>query len=246
MQKESKKIDRVFNELRSSGDFVFDEKVADVFDDMINRSIPGYATIISMIGVLANRYYQDNTNIYDLGCSLGGASFTILDHLQGRPCSIVAIDCSAPMIERLEYKKRAFGDHGCQIHSRCESIQESAITDASVVVLNFTLQFLATNEREAIVRKIYQGMKPGGILIISEKIEFSDEGLNSLLINSYHNFKENMGYSALEISQKRTALENVLIPENLDTHKQRLINSGFSSIEVWFQCFNFASMIAIK
>ncbi len=238
--------DRLFTEHRLPGDFVFDEKVASVFEDMINRSIPGYSTIIAMIGVLAERYYQEGTDIYDLGCSLGGASFSVLEHLKGGSCAIRAIDNSAAMIERLEQKKLQFGEAGQQISCHCANIQDSDIRDASVVILNFTLQFLATEERGTLIEKIYQGMKPGGILIVSEKIVFADEHLNELLIDSYHQFKENMGYSKLEISQKRTALENVLIPETLDDHRQRILDAKFGAFEVWFQCFNFASMIAIK
>ena len=114
------------------------------------------------------------------------------------------------------------------------------------MILNFTLQFIPPADRKALIEKIYAGMNPGGILIISEKIIFTDELLNKLLIDSYHQFKEGMGYSKLEISQKRTALENVLIPETLDEHKKRMRSSGFGTFEVWFQCFNFASMVGIK
>ncbi|NKB34620.1 MAG: carboxy-S-adenosyl-L-methionine synthase CmoA [Pseudomonadales bacterium] len=246
MPKNSPQKDRLFTQHRLPGDFVFDEQVTKVFEDMINRSIPGYSTIITMIGVLAERYYQDNSNIFDLGCSLGGASYSIIEHLKGRTCAIHAIDNSLAMIEQLEIKKPEFGERARQIKCHCESIQDSKIDDASVVILNFTLQFIPPAERKALIEKIYQGMNPGGILIVSEKIVFADEHLNELLIDSYHQFKENMGYSKLEISQKRTALENVLIPETLDDHKDRILGSGFSSFEVWFQCFNFASMVAIK
>lgn len=246
MSKEFQQKDRLFTDIQFPRDFVFDEKVASIFDDMINRSVPGYSTIITMIGVLAEHYYKENTHIYDLGCSLGGASFSILENFRDRSCSIIAIDNSAPMIERLEHKKRQYGKIADQIESRCENIKDSSILRASVVVLNFTLQFLAPDDRGCLIEKIYQGMRPGGILIISEKIVFSDDHLNNLLINSHHQFKENMGYSALEISRKRAALENVMIPETLAAHKQRIMRSGFSAFEVWFQCLNFASIIAIK
>jgi len=55
-----------------------------------------------------------------------------------------------------------------------------------------------------------------------------------------------MGYSKLEISQKRAALENVLLPETLEAHRSRLDTIGFDAVDVWFQCFNFASMVAFK
>lgn len=238
--------DRLFTQSRLPGDFVFDAAVAGVFEDMINRSVPGYSTIIAMIGVLAERYYQKDSKVYDLGCSLGGASFSILQHGGNNPYSIVAVDNSKAMIERMEQKRNSWGTDAQQIECRCEDIQQTKISDASLVILNFTLQFISVAERASLIEKIYRGMKPGGLLVVSEKITFTDKHLNELLIDSYHQFKESMGYSKLEISQKRTALENVLVPETLDTHKERILRAGFSSFETWFQCFNFASMLAIK
>jgi len=239
-------FDRVFTEQRLPGDFVFDEAVAQVFEDMINRSVPGYSTIVGMIGLLADRYCQSESRVYDLGCSLGGASFAIAEQVAREDYDIVAIDNSAAMIERLSQRVAA----GQFAHRRIECHEEDVlacdIENASVVVLNFTLQFIAPEQRQELLDKIYAGMRDGGILIISEKILFPDAKLNELFVDLYHGFKESMGYSKLEISQKRTALENVLIPETLTSHKQRLADSGFGSVDVWFQCFNFASMVAFK
>ena len=120
------------------------------------------------------------------------------------------------------------------------------IENASVVVLNFTLQFIPPSQRDALLKRIHDSLNPGGILVLSEKIRFPQPQLDSLFIDMYHRFKEVQGYSALEISQKRTALENVLIPETLATHRDRLREAGFSRVDTWFQCFNFASIIAFK
>ncbi|PCI76568.1 MAG: carboxy-S-adenosyl-L-methionine synthase CmoA [SAR86 cluster bacterium] len=238
--------DRIFAETKLPGDFVFDEKVASVFEDMINRSIPGYSTIIAMIGVLAEEYCQEQSRIYDLGCSLGGATLAAADRVKCQDFSTIAIDNSAAMIDRLQTKLKSMPRLASKIECRCENLCDSEITDASVVVLNFTLQFIPLAERASLLSKIYAGMKPGGVLIISEKITFPDEKLNQLFIEMYHSFKENMGYSKLEISQKRAALEKVLLPETLDVHRDRLQKIGFQSVDVWFQCFNFASMVAFK
>ncbi len=244
MTKENQRRDNIFATAGEAGDFVFDEKVADVFEDMVNRSIPGYSTILSMIGVLAARYVRPGSNLYDLGCSLGGASFSMASSLTATDCSIHAIDNSAAMIERLQ--QRLHSEPETIIVPRCEDLRDCEIENASVVVLNFTLQFINPDDRQLLIDRIYQGLNPGGILVISEKIVFPDPELNELLIELYHKFKENMGYSKLEISQKRTALENVLIPETLEQHKSRMTQSGFRAVEAWFQCFNFASMIAFK
>jgi len=113
-------------------------------------------------------------------------------------------------------------------------------------VLNFTLQFIPLAERQALIDSIYQGLVPGGVLIVSEKICFDDPHHQQLMTELHHNFKKANGYSELEIAQKRTALENVLIPETLQKHKQRFLNAGFNHVDLWFQCFNFASMLALK
>ena len=236
--------DQLFTAQRTAGDFVFDDSVASVFDDMISRSIPGYRTIISMIGVMANRHCQERSAIYDLGCSLGAASFAMAEQVSCKDYRIHAIDNSPAMISRLQDRLRSSGTP--QIVAQCADIAEVEIVNASVVVLNFTLQFVAKASRDALIKQVYDGLRPGGVLIISEKIEFPDPNLNDLFTELYYNFKEQMGYSKMEIAQKRTALENVLVPETLDGHRQRLSAAGFSALDVWFQCFNFASLVAVK
>lgn len=230
----------------AAGDFAFDDNVAGVFEDMINRSVPGYSTIINMIGVLAQRYSQTDSKLFDLGCSLGGATFAMASKLEKQNCSIEALDNSEAMVSRLKKRVALDPTMDAVINCHCSDILTFPIENASVVVLNFTLQFIPMAGRIGLLQKIYEGMRPGAILIISEKIIFPDETLNQLFIEMYHSFKESMGYSKLEISQKRTALENVLIPESLDSHRSRLNDIGFHSFDAWFQCFNFASMVAFK
>jgi len=239
------KQDKVYASARPRQDFVFDDSVAEVFTDMINRSVPGYATIISMIGVLANRYCTAGSTIYDLGCSLGGATMAMAHHIDQQDYRIVAVDNSQAMVTRFNKALEASKQRQ-QIELVCADIADVEISNASVVVLNFTLQFIAQERREHLMRRIYSGMQPGGILILSEKIKLPDAELNALLIDMYHQFKQAQGYSELEVSQKRSALENVLIPETIAEHKARLLEAGFSSVDSWFQCFNFASMIAFK
>jgi len=242
---DNSKQDKIYASSLPRQDFVFDDKVADVFTDMINRSVPGYATIISMIGVLANRYCTLGSRIYDLGCSLGGATLSMTHHIEQQDYRIIAVDNSEAMITRFKKALEASPQQP-QIELVCADLDDVEIRDASVVVLNFTLQFIAQARREQLMSRIYSGMKPGGILILSEKIKLADADLNALLIDMYHQFKQAQGYSELEISQKRSALENVLIPETIAEHKTRLLGAGFASVDSWFQCFNFASMIAFK
>ena len=225
--------------------FQFDKSVVDVFPDMIKRSVPGYTTIINMIGNLSERYAASDSVCYDLGCSLGAATLAMRHRIQAADCSIVAVDNSPAMIDRCE--KVIAADSGeVPVKLVCNDLESVAIENASMVVLNFTLQFIAPDKRTQILQRIYDGLNPGGILILSEKIVFGESAHDDLMIELHHNFKRANGYSELEVAQKRQAIENVLIPESLSAHRGRLQQVGFQSSEVWFQCFNFASMIAIK
>ncbi|AMX02426.1 carboxy-S-adenosyl-L-methionine synthase CmoA [Microbulbifer thermotolerans] len=225
--------------------FTFDQSVVDVFPDMIQRSVPGYTTIVAMIGTLAERYAQAGSRCYDLGSSLCAATLAMRHRIPAADCEIIAVDNSEAMVEQA--RKVLAADSGrIPVQLICDDLQNVRIENASVVVLNFTLQFVPVADRLSIARKIYDGLRPGGILIISEKVDFTDPDHRELMIDLHHAFKRANGYSELEIAQKRTALENVLIPETLDTHRERLKAVGFTSVDVWFQCFNFASLIAIK
>ena len=226
-------------------DFVFDENVVDVFPDMINRSVPGYSTIINMIGILAQQYAKPNSYLYDLGCSLGAASLSMRHRLTEEGCEIISVDNAAAMIERLD-KILQRDNSKTSVQTLCADIQDVDITNASVVVMNFTLQFIPLPERKNIMAKIYAGLNKGGCLILSEKLDFPDSDENAMQIDLHHAFKKSNGYSDLEIAQKRSALENVLIPETKEMHIQRLKETGFTQVFPWFQCFNFASFIAIK
>jgi tRNA (cmo5U34)-methyltransferase len=223
--------------------FTFDEQVANVFPDMIQRSVPGYQTMITAIGLLAGRFTKPNSVCYDLGCSLGAASFSMRQNITAANCKIIAVDNSSAMLTRFE---SVLTQEKTPIELQCADIRDVKICCASMVVLNFTLQFLPIEDRFELLSKIYAGLLPNGALIVSEKLAFEDARQHELQIDLHHEFKKAQGYSDLEISQKRTALENVLIPETFTTHQQRLKSVGFSSAELWFQYFNFASFIALK
>ncbi len=227
-------------------DFRFDEKVVNVFPDMIQRSVPGYATLISNIGILASKYAVADSYCYDLGCSLGAVSLSMKQRINASGCSILAVDNSKAMIDKAKLVFTANDDSPTPVELICADIADIEIHNASVVVMNFTLQFIATELRQALVQRIYDGLKPGGVLILSEKLAFDDTQLNQFHIESHHDFKRDNGYSDMEISQKRSALEKVLLPESLDTHLHRLQSAGFTFTEKWFQCFNFVSLVAVK
>lgn len=241
--------DKIYENKDEQQPFRFNDEVANVFPDMLRRSIPGYAATIEAIGSLAARYVTDNTHCYDLGCSLGAASIAMRQGIRGEGCRIVAVDIAAAMTDRCRQivaeDDRNSGS-ATPIEVREDDVRNVEIQNASMVVLNYTLQFLAMADRDALLRNIYGGLNDGGLLVLSEKVVDEDEHMEELLVDLHHEHKRRNDYSALEVSRKRAALENVLIPETVTAHKQRLAAAGFSSSAVWLRYFNFVSIVAIR
>jgi tRNA (cmo5U34)-methyltransferase len=227
-----------------AGQFTFDSAVARVFPDMIRRSVPGYAETVAMSGVIAGEYARDNTNLYDLGCSLGAVTLAMRHGVKADNCKIIGIDNSSAMIEQAGHYI-ALDEGSVDVELLCADITAQTIENASVVALNYVLQFIAQHQRLNLLTQIAQGLNVGGALILSEKICFNDD--EQPLQDKLHlDFKRANGYSELEIAQKRSAIENVLIPETESAHVTRLKQAGFSHVIRWYQCFNFVSYLAIK
>ncbi|GLR69942.1 carboxy-S-adenosyl-L-methionine synthase CmoA [Agaribacter marinus] len=238
--------DKIFASPQSEvAPFSFNESVVDVFPDMINRSVPGYGEIISSIPKILRHYIDSDTLIYDLGCSLGATSLSIARTFPTLPITIKAIDYSDAMVERCKQRIGAY-NYQAKIDIKQGDICLVELAQCNVVIINFTLQFISRDKRQALLSKIYDALKPGGIFILSEKISDEDALMRERLIELHHDFKRDNGYSELEISQKRSALENVMVIDSLSMHKRRLREAGFKHQSVWFQHFNFVSMMAIK
>ena len=226
-------------------DFVFDERVVRVFPDMIRRSVPGYGMIVPNTALLARRYAQDGTNLYDLGCSLGSVTLAMQQAVTASDVRIIAVDSSPEMIAGMGQAVEANASD-IPVTLLMADICDVDIDNASVVVLNFTLQFIAPDFRQSLLDRIAAGMRAGGALILSEKIRFESECEQDLQTEWHHDFKMAQGYSELEVAAKRDALENVMKPDNDSVHLKRFEEAGFSAAYRWFQCFSFASYIAIK
>jgi tRNA (cmo5U34)-methyltransferase len=227
--------------------FTFNAAVADVFPDMLRRSIPGYAASIEAIGSLAARYVGAGTTCYDLGCSLGAATLAMRAAIREPGCRIIAVDNAPAMVSRCEQLLAADAGAGSTpVELRLADVRDTAITNASMVVMNYTLQFLDVAARDTIVARICAGMLPGGLFLLSEKVVDQDPHMEELLVELHHEHKRRNDYSQLEISRKRAALENVLIPESVAVHRDRLARAGFRHSAVWLRYFNFVSIVAIK
>ncbi|HBX26106.1 MAG TPA: carboxy-S-adenosyl-L-methionine synthase CmoA [Gammaproteobacteria bacterium] len=228
------------------GDFRFDEKVSEVFPDMIRRSVPGYGHVIGLSGLIAKRYAIPNTVIYDLGCSLGATTIVIANELTTPGCRIVAVDNSEAMLNRARATNNDRLVSPQPIEWLCRDITDMSFEACSIVVLNFTLQFIAIEKREELLTNIKNSLVPGGLVILAEKVLHHDTKSQQSLTDLHHDFKRANGYSELEIAGKRQAIENVLVPETSSAHEARLARAGFSEITQFFHCINFKAWIAVK
>lgn len=264
--------DNIFSQkLEKLEDFKFDKKVADVFADMIERSVPIYARILQFLPLFLDKYLEDtqvaikanklvkidkkrpalkklSLRFYDLGASLGAASFVLADYLKNFSKDVNAefflVDNSRSMLDKAQENLANIAKN-INFNFLLEDIKDIQIENADFIMLNFTLQFLKTDQRLTLLEKIYRGLKPDAYFIISEKIHFNAK-TQDFLQDMHWRFKKFNGYSQTEISQKRKALENVLVTETLEEHQARLKSAGFSKVFLWKQEFNFVSLVAIK
>lgn len=239
--------DQVFAEPRPQiVDFAFDAAVADVFPDMIRRSVPGYELVVPMTGLLAARQVTGRSGavIYDLGCSLGATTLAVLralDALQAEVPALIlrAVDSSAAMLARAGEN---LDDPRVQLVEA--DVRTLELEPCRVVLMNWLLQFLPPDDRLMLLRRVRGSLEAGGLLIVSEKIHFDDPAEQAFSDAAHLDFKRANGYSELEISQKRTALEQVMITDTIDAHLARLAKAGFGNARVWFRCLNWASFVA--
>lgn len=226
-------------------DFVFNKRVVEVFDDMVDRSVPYYQQVIESSSELLKRFTTDGDTIFDLGCSTGTSILECARLLGDKNLQFIGIDNSQPMLDKASLKAELHGKNDC-VSFILEDITEFSHQNAGAIILNYTLQFIRPMQRAAFVKRLFDNLKPGGVLLVSEKILSHNRRLNREYIDIYHGFKKSKGYSELEIAKKREALENVLIPFSIGENRQLLKDCGFESVETFFQWFNFASFIAIK
>jgi tRNA (cmo5U34)-methyltransferase len=232
------------------GPFEFSEAVAEVFPDMLRRSVPGYAASLQAIRSLSREFAQPDTQLYDLGCSLGAATRAMRQGVTVPGCRVLAIDNAPAMVRRcrtlLAADDDSADDDSTPVEILCRDIRDVPVENASIVVMNYTLQFVPPEDRDALLRRIAEGLVPGGLLLLSEKVVHGDPKIERLLQHLHLEFKRRHAYSDLEISRKRAALDNVLIPDSVDTHVARLERAGFAHTGVWLRYFNFVSLVAIR
>jgi tRNA (cmo5U34)-methyltransferase len=241
----TKETDKVFDSPRAAKDFKFGEEVVTVFDDMVSRSVPFYGEIQRMIAEMGKDYAVPGTNLYDLGCSTG-TSMLLLDNHVDPDVKFVGIDDSEEMLQKCDQKFKEMGITRDYQLLYADLNMPLDIQNASVINLCLTLQFIRPLYRERVIQDVYNGLNENGCLILTEKVLGEHSLFNRQFINYYYELKKRHNYSEMEISQKREALENVLIPYKLEENKALLQKCGFELIDVFFKWNNFCGIIAVK
>lgn len=241
--------DRIFEGSTSrASDFVFDERVAEVFDDMLARSVPLYDEQQRMIAEIAAKFWVPGTAIYDLGCSTA-TTLVALGAAIPQATRLVGYDSSGPMLEHGRRKARAHALDD-RVDLRLADLNGDLdaldLRDASVVLLCWTLQFIRPLRRDRLVRRVYDALVEDGALIVTEKVLTNESHMNRFFIEFYYAFKRRNGYSEDEILRKREALENVLIPYRAEENHELFRRNGFEIVEPFFQWYGFSGFLCVK
>jgi tRNA (cmo5U34)-methyltransferase len=237
--------DQIFERAKSPTDFTFGKETATVFDDMVSRSVPFYGEMQRMIGEMAADFAVEGSSLYDLGCATGN-TLLALDPVVHPEVRFIGVDNSAEMLAKAREKLAEVGFK--RPHELIEADLDHGLdmVNASVVVMNLTLQFVRPLHREKVIRDVAGGLGDQGCLLLVEKLTMADSLFNRLFIKYYYELKRRNGYSDTEISRKREALENVLIPYRRDENVALLRSAGFKHVEVFFRWYNFCGMVAVK
>ncbi len=242
-------VDRLFQD-KGAGvgwlDFAFDEQVVHVFPNMISRSVPGYWEVNQKTAVWASLYHQPNTAIYDLGASLGAASWGIAQLCEGHP-RIIAVEKSSAMVDQLRQNllaSREMVPHNIEVLQA--DVCDVPLEPASVIVCNYCVQFICPTRRATLVQKIYDALLPGGVFLLAEKIALSDPESDAKVRELHHQWKMQQGYTLNEVERKSRSIANVMPVDTLETHEVRLKEAGFETVVQWSQHFNFVGLLAVK
>lgn len=236
--------DKVFQSENFPRPFSFNQEVASVFDDMAARSIPFYQEVLSSAIEWARMYSRSYSKVYDIGCSTGSALALLCQNIPW-PLDLIGIDNSQAMLDKAAEKVALYKSKN-KITLLCENALDVSFQDASLMLCNFTLQFIPVRDRAILLQNIFSGLRPGGLLFLSEKIRSTDPEFQETQTYIYESFKRRNGYSQSEIERKKESLDHVLIPLTLSEQFDLLERSGFSSAEIVLKWHPFVSLVARK
>ncbi|HEX8646634.1 MAG TPA: carboxy-S-adenosyl-L-methionine synthase CmoA [Thermoleophilaceae bacterium] len=236
--------DELFRERRETSDFRFNSEVSEVFDDMVRRSVPFYDLAQDLMVEIVRRRVEPGSTIYDLGCATG-TTLLLLANALGRPRPrLVGVDSSADMLDQARAKLGAAGHDDVEL--ALGDLLDLDYEETGCFVLSLTLQFVRPPDRPGLLRQLHSRLRPGGLLLLVEKVIDESPGFRRLYVDIHQAFKAAHGYSELEVAQKREALENVLVPYTATENTRMLAEAGFSEVSLLFKGLNFAAWAATR
>jgi tRNA (cmo5U34)-methyltransferase len=215
---------------------------------MVSRSVPFYDELQTMLADLAVQFVPDQDGrVCDLGCSTGTTLDLILSSPSCPPGTHgFGVDNAPAMLDQAREKLalHVSANRVTLLQADLDSALE--LPPMNVVLMNWTLQFVRPIHREGLLQRIYSALRPGGVLLMAEKVLVEDSLLNRLYIELYYRYKARQGYTAEEIQRKRESLENVLVPYRVEENVELLKRCGFSTVDTCFRWFNWAAFVAIR
>ena len=231
------------DEIQAEGKWMFDENVAEVFSDMLSRSIPDYETMRDLTFRMARKFIRPFSNVLDIGCSTGLSSQSLIECEEAKKVDFTLVDVSAPMLARCRerYKDNVRVDvcewdikDGCPVQ-RC-----------SVVLSCLTLQFVPIEYRQSIVSSIYDSLQKGGAFLLVEKVLGSSNVIDNAMVEEYYNVKKENAYTEEQILSKRKSLAGQLVPLTLEWNVSLLRDAGFTWVDTYWRYLNFCGILAVK
>jgi tRNA (cmo5U34)-methyltransferase len=223
----------------------FDDEVARVFDDMLERSIPQYETMRGLVFEVGKGFVRPGTKVVDLGCSHGGALAPFVSAF-GPSVSYVGVEVSSPMLEASRRRFEKEIEAGTLALLDLDLRRGYPDVQASLTLSVLTLQFTPIEHRPRIVQDVHDHTVDGGAFVLVEKVLGGSARLDGLLTDLYHGLKRASGYTQEEIDRKRLSLEGVLVPVAAAWDEDLLRRAGFRDVECFWRCLNFAAWIAVK
>ena len=207
----------------------FDDKsIANGIDHHITEQLPWYPLALDMTVHLARCYLGENSTLVDLGCSTGGVTRALKPAIIARNVECYSYDCAQEMVDRFT----GIGKIECM-----DMRETSSIPSFNVAILMLSLMFTDIKGRESYLRELEDKCRPGGAIIILDKVVLPEWGyLGQNITDMTTVFKKNSGVSAEDIIKKHLSLRGVQRP----TPERVFLNKGFSK---WFQFGEFAGYI---
>jgi tRNA (cmo5U34)-methyltransferase len=242
----------------------FDDEVARVFDNMLQRSIPDYETMREMVTELGAQFIEYYSNVLDIGTSRGDQIARFLskgyedqverileDDVPGiEGAEYIGIEISDPMIEAASRRFDGVNNVAIIKHDIREGLPINKWLDPgdrlSLVTAVLTMIFVPVEARYRVLSDIHRHLETDGALIMVEKVIGEGPAMDELLVGQYQAFKARQGYTDEDIERKRLSLEGVLVPLQLSSHVANLKAVGFTHVDTFWRCLNFVGIIAVK